>query len=675
MYIKKLSLLFVVFLLITNISAQTTPAPIKTFKFGHVDPKEFEIKGTGQDSAAAAVKIFDIGKGHFEINTSSNFVYVFERHVRYKIINKAGYELADRDVQLYNNGNGSEEKLEFFKAVTYNLANQKIETSKLETGAKFSNRIDKNHIVKKFTLPNVKEGSIIEYVYKTKSDFVFRLDDWYFQGGYPCIYSAFTLTIPEYYNYKIWTNGFIKINSLNPETLRVNYHIPNNSVSKSGDVIIVGATMGQYYAENIPAIKQESFITTLDDYVAKMSFELASSQFPESPRKDYTSTWRKIVTSLMEEEKFGEYIKSKNEEGKLVSSIIKDEKDSIQKAKLIFNYVKEQLKWDGKYGINPSSKNQKELLSKKTGNIAEINLLLYKLLKEAGIDSYPVLISTRSNGKHPGYPIATKFNSIIVCVKAGGKSHLFDASDKSNTIDLISMSNLNHTGLLIDPASTEVEWISTESTDISREVIFYSLKMDQDHKFTGTLSLSSNSYKGLNRRNQYTNAVNEAEYIKNYKNNKLGLEISNYKITNLLQPDETLEESMDITIEDQVEEAGNLSYFMPLLFDRTKENPFQLEERLYPVDFAYPNEEYYRIMIEFPENYSIDKLPKGEKFVLPDDKGSFTINYSIDGSRIAVVSKITLKKSTYSSDEYFMLKELFKNIVKKQAEQIIIKKS
>ncbi len=32
---------------------------------------------------------------------------------------------------------------------------------------------------------------------------------------------------------------------------------------------------------------------------------------------------------------------------------------------------------------------------------------------------------------------------------------------------------------------------------------------------------------------------------------------------------------MDVTIEDNVEEAGNLAYFTPLLFERTKENPFR----------------------------------------------------------------------------------------------------
>lgn len=671
--IKLLSLLL--FAVIIHVSAQNQPTALQTFKYGKVELKEFEIKGSGQDSAAAAVKIFDVGKGYFEVSQQGNFVYIFERHVRYKIINKNGYDLADQEIRLYNDGKGSEEKLELIKAATYNLNNKVIETSKMASEAKFSTRQDKNRTIKKFTLPNVKEGSIIEYSYKTKSDFVFRLDDWYFQGAYPCIYSGFALTIPEYYNYKISVNGFLQIQFIQPVRQSQNYHIPGGTVSQAGGNIAIGTTKGQYYAENVSAIKEENFITTLDDYVSKISFELTSTSFPDGGYKDYTSTWKKIASELMEQETFGGFIKRKNYDKNLLSSILKGETDSAKKMKLIFNYVKEQVKWDDKYGVYTKASSPKAVLEKKSGNMAEINLLLLNILNEAGIEAFPVLISTRKNGKHPGYPMLSKFNSVIVWSKVGEKPYLLDASDKNNTIDLISYAHLNHQGLKVNTQTKDAEWISTENSAVSRDVIFYALKMDEDHKFTGSLSLTSDNYLALGKRSQYLSAVNEAEFIKGYKSDKPGLEISNYKITNLNEPESPLNEVMDVSIEDNMEDAGNLSYFMPLLFERTKENPFPMEERQFPVDFAYVKEEYYRITIEFPEKYSIDKLPASEKYVLPDNAGSFTITYAKQDHTIAVTSKIILKKSFYTADDYFNLKELFKNIVRKQAEQVIIKKS
>ncbi len=40
-----------------------------------------------------------------------------------------------------------------------------------------------------------------------------------------------------------------------------------------------------------------------------------------------------------------------------------------------------------------------------------------------------------------------------------------------------------------------------------------------------------------------------------------------------------------------------------------------------------------------------------------------------------ITSKITIKKPVYTNEEYTYLRELFKNIVRKQSEQIVLKKN
>ncbi|MNV64988.1 hypothetical protein D3C71_1576560 [compost metagenome] len=111
-----------------------------------------------------------------------------------------------------------------------------------------------------------------------------------------------------------------------------------------------------------------------------------------------------------------------------------------------------------------------------------------------------------------------------------------------------------------------------------------------------------------------------------------------------------------------------------MLFDRTKENPFKLEERKFPVDFGYPTEENYRITIDFPKGYQLDKTPKNEKIILPDESAAFTFMTATEENKLLLSSKITIKKAYYTPEEYQDLKELFKNIVRKQAEQIVFKK-
>jgi hypothetical protein len=667
---------FLVISVITTFAQQKAFTP-KTFKYGKIDPAEFETKVSGIDSAARGVKLFDVGRCWFEVSAKTgSFVYVYERHIRFKVINKTGYDIADFEIPIYHGSGGSEETLDYMDAATYNLENKQIVVSKLAKDAKFSEKHDKNWTIKKFTLANVKEGSVVEYKYRIKSDFIFNLRQWTFQSSLPTLYSEYDIRIPEYFKYKVSGNGYIPVNVVKREEINENYYIPSSGQERGGNVQAKALEI-KYVAENVPAIKEESFITTLDDYISKIDFELTSTKFPNSLYKDYSSTWPNIVKMLIDEENFGRFVKKNGYAKATLPSIIKNETDPQIKTQLIFDYVKNSIKWNDRHGKYTSETNPKTIFEKKAGNSADINLSLLNLLTEAKISAAPVLVSTRENGAHPGHPLLEKFNNVIVQVLIGDKTYLLDATDKYLTGDLISYENLAHQGfkLNLDAEAPSGEWISLEQNTTSKNNTYYSLVLSEDNKLSGTLYLSFSNYAALTQRNKFSSAVNEAEFIKNYKKDKPGIEVKNFKIENLDNPSEFLTETMDVNIEDNVEEAGNLLLLSPLLFERTKENPFKQEERNYPVDFAYPLEENYRITIEFPKNYTLDKLPANGKVKLPNDEASFTYLFSTEGNKVAIVSKINISKSVFTAEEYGYLKELFKSIVEKQAQQLVFKKS
>lgn len=669
------ALLVILFLPFLQVNAQTKSNELKTFRFGKVDPEEFKTTVKGPDSAAAAIKLFDVGKGYFEISRKNGqFVYAFTRHVRFKVVNKTAYDLADFNVYLYNSSTGtSKEDLLLVKAATYNLVDGKVEVSKMTSDAKFTNRIDKTHIVKKFTLPNVKEGSIIEYTYSTVSDFIFALDDWYFQSKYPTKYNAFTLTLPQYYIYKISTYGYVDVKTMKPEVTQQTFTIPASD-GEPAEFLSATVTRTNYYSEDVPAIKEESYITTLEDYISKMTFEMTATNFPNSGYKDYGSSWPKLINELMDEEKFGKFIKRNNVPKGYLAAVVKDEKDSLAIMHRIYTHVKNGMKWNGSNNFYTSEMSPGAVLEKKAGNAADINLCLMALLKSAGIQANPILLSTRKNGAHPGYPMISKFNNVIIEAEIGGKKFLLDATDEDNLEGIISFNNLSHEGLKVNVAGRTGEWISLDQPNLSRTTVSYLLTLGEDNIFKGKIYQNSGDYIGLRKRSTYKAAASEADYLKNYKLEKTGLDIISYKVDHLNEPEQDLMETIDVTIEDNLDNAGDMYYFSPLLFERTKENPFSLEERNFPVDFGYPVEENFRLSLEFPSNYKLEKLPKNEAFAMPENGGGFSILYSAEGNKIAIRSKITLKKAWYSPDEYHALKELFKNIVRKQAEQIVFKK-
>lgn len=636
----------------------------KEFKFGKINPEDFNAKAPGADTAAAAVKLFDVGNCYFEVSSAGGFVYVFEKHVRYKILNKNGYDLANYKIGLYRSNSNSRETLMNMDAATYNMVDGKMVTSKLTKDAKFTEELNKNYTYKKFTLPNVKEGSIIEFKYTIKSDFIFNLRGWSFQSEVPTLYTEYNVKIPEYLVYKTNFSGYLKVNQTKHESVNANYVTGLSS----------SAMYDQYVLENVPALKDESYITTLDDYRPSLDFELQMTRFPGEMVRDYNGTWPKIINGLAEDENFGKFVNKNSYAKSVLPGILKGEKDTLSMTKLIFDYVKNNLKWNNDYNFYASGTNPKAVFEKKSGSAADINLSLLSLLNEAKIQSYAVLVSTRDNGMHPGYPVISKFNNVIVAAVIDNKNVLLDATDKDLQLGMVAYENLNHEGFAIDLKTNAGMWIATEPTAASEKIFNYALVLDKENKLKGKVSQYSRGYSALNLRDKYRTTNNETEFLKDFKKNKTGLELSNYKIDNLDNLDELLTESMDVTIEDNVEEAGNLVYFTPLLYERTKENLFKHEERLFPVDFAFPFKENYRVTVSFPEDYEVDKLPKSMSYKLPENKGSFSITYFSDGKTLMVKSVIDITKSLYNPEEYFDLKELFKAVVEKQAEQIVFKK-
>mgnify|MGYP006382916491 FL=1 len=120
---------------------------------------------------------------------------------RIKIYNKEkSSQYLDVEIPLYE-GNGERESVSGLKAVTYNLENDKVVTSKVEKDAKFRSKEQKNRFIQKFTFPNVKDGSIIEYQYQLNSPFLQLLDKTYLEFDIPVIYEEYIFDFPKFFGY------------------------------------------------------------------------------------------------------------------------------------------------------------------------------------------------------------------------------------------------------------------------------------------------------------------------------------------------------------------------------------------------------------------------------------------------------------------------------------------
>jgi len=211
------------------------------------------------------------------------------------------------------------------------------------------------------------------------------------------------------------------------------------------------------------------------------------------------------------------------------------------------------------------------------------------------------------------------------------------------------------------------------SIEKERKIIQFNLKLEADNVLTGKITLANFNNAAIDFRKKYQKFNSKEEYVKSFEMEHKGLSVTDCNFTNLDSIYLPLQESYDVKIKNNVTTAGNMVYINPLLYEQVTSNPFKSEERKYPVDFVYPSEKTYILKLELPEGAQVAELPKPLSMKLQD--GSASVRYRIDANAnfVQLSYKFTLDKAVYTEKEYGDLRALFSELVKKNAEQIVIK--
>ncbi len=250
------------------------------FKLGKVSLAELEEKEHPKDPSAAAAVLFKKGEVKFEYNDSDGFQVVTTVKTRIKIYKKEGYGWANQEVRYYLE-NSLNENVSFSDAITYNLIGGKIEKTKLKSDGEFIEKINKYWGQKKITMPNIKEGSVIEFEYTIKSPMIGSLRDWDFQASIPVNYSEFATYIPEYFDYKRNQKGYVSIKTETEKLNRkVNYvsttdYQDGSKPIRSNEELSFIETKTTFSIMDLPAVKEEAYVNNMDNYTSSISHELS----------------------------------------------------------------------------------------------------------------------------------------------------------------------------------------------------------------------------------------------------------------------------------------------------------------------------------------------------------------------------------------------------------------
>lgn len=632
----------------------TAPATAQEFKLGKVSKAELQEKFHPADSSAPAAILYKRGKTYFEI-TSDRWFMVTEVEARIKIYKKEGYEYANQQLSYYTGGMSL--KVFFNDVYTYNLVGDKIEKTKMRSDGEFEEVINENFSIKKIVLPNVKEGSVVEYRYIIKTPYFSELDDFYFQYSIPVNDIAYETAIPSYFSYNRYLAGYIPVEQSVPVTRK--------AVGANFDEVSV-----VYSAKNIKAIKNESYVNNIRNYMAILKHELASVKFPSSEPKYYSTDWEAVTKRIYEDKDFGKQLGEKSYYEEDLKALLTATMTPDQKMDAVFSYVKERMNWNEQNGYF-TKKNIAKAYKEKVGNVAEINLMLTSMLRYAGLSANPVLISTRSNGIAM-YPNLMAFNYVIAAVNTDKGFVLLDATSKYAQPDVIPVRTINWVGRVIRENGSNAE-VSLMPKISSKEVINISAEMDAEGKFKGRARDQYFDYNALNFREAY-NGLNKDSYIEKIEKHYKGLEIGDYTILNDKDLSKPVVEDFTFTHNNISDVIGDKIYFNPMLFFTQATNPFKEEIREYPIDFTYQHQDRYMINITLPKGYVVESLPKPVSYVMEENIGSFKYNIVSQNNQVQLNVAYDINYATISQDYYTTLRDFFRQMIEKQNEKIVLKR-
>ncbi|HEY1193264.1 DUF3857 domain-containing protein [Flavobacterium sp.] len=645
-----------------NINAQK-------YELGKVTVAELQEKVNPADSSAPAAILFKKGKTVFSYNNKVGFSAIHTYEFKIKIYKKEGLKWADQKVHYYvGYQNLNEDLLEFSNVVTYNLEDGKVIKTKLESQGAFKKKINEYWNEKTITLPNVKVGSIIEYKYVLKSENIGEFPDFDFQFDIPVNYFEYKTEFPEFYIYKTLLVGKNKIES--------DSKLTNGNQSFDNDY---GQTRSLTYKQidafysgkNIPALLEEPYVNNIENYRGSIKHELERIRMPEQPVKDFTITWEGVATSIFKDDDFGKELNKKDFLLEDVKKLLTNVESLEERTNIIFKFVQSKMNWNemnscfSKKGIEKAYKDQ-------TGNVAEINFILINMLKLAGVDANPVLVSTIENGI-PVYPTRTGFNYLIACAEINGKQILLDASRKYTSPNILPLNILNWKGRLIKSNGVSNE-IALVPTTTSKENVSITSVINANGKIDGKIRIHRTDYDAYRFRIQ--NATkNQESYIEKLEQQLGDLKVSDYSITNkTTNLSDPIIETFAFETDNFVESIGGKLFINPMLFYAKSKNPFTQEKRQMGIYFGYPSQEKYLINFEIPEGYVVETLPAPARYSLQDSSIALMMNIRNDGNKIQFSFSKDINGSIFAAEDYESLKMLFQKMIISLDQKIVLKK-
>lgn len=612
--------------------------------FGDFTAADEQLKEVPFDKEAGAVIIHHLAKSDY----NDEYNMITEHRVKIKILNEKEIDRGNIHINFYSHNDF--EVLTGIEAVVKTIEPdgeakiQKVSPKNIYTVKTSTFRSDT-----RFAIPNVKAGTVFEYKYFVYAKNYNALDEWYFQEELPTLlnfYKVAVLPITEF-AYKV-------------------YKLPQFPI----DINTKEQGIVSFKMANLPGLKDEAFMDSRKDNLQHVSFQLSAFNTGMGKTK-YLNSWDEVPRELLTTPSFGPQLNKSlpGTEDFIIQT--RPITDPVKKAQIVYNYVQQKMTWSGYYSITTVD-GVKSAWEKGTGTNGEINMIFVNLLREVGIDAFPMLANERDRGKIDiNYPFIDQFRQLVTLVKLPGKNMIIDASDKNTPFDMVPLSLLNTYAYKVDKKDNGLMIIDGDRMYDENRIIINGY-ITPEGILKGSTKVQSFDYARLERK-EALKEKGQSKFLQEYfTNDYQELSVDSLEILN--EKKDSLPFEQNFTFSQVLNNSGDFILMDYHMFAGLRKNPFLNDMRFSDVNFGSPQRYLISMLISLPDNYTIDALPKNSIIRTPDTAFIFQRNLIEQNGMLTMQMKLEVNRSYFERDEYPGLQAFYKKLFGLLKEQVVLKK-
>ena len=649
---------------IISISIATMNAQEYGVKFGKVSKEDLSLNVYEADTTAEAVILYEEGMLKYDL-LKDQYSYYYKAKV--KILKKDGTHFSNITIptRIYEK---QKETLSNISATSYNLKDGKITKSELTKQHIENEQINEHLQLTKFTIPEVYEGTIIEYKYTITSDFIENIPDMKIQHIIPVIKSRIEYQIPEFYIFKIkqtgeynvnlvQTRGFVTIGGPQQTSRTVTTSLSGGN-SQAASIQTLQYQTNNYICEasNIPSLKKEPYVYCISDHETRIKFELSSFTIPGRYYKTFNHSWKE-VDEVLSQNGFDGDLRVSYPFKEEVMALKRENGNNLEKLRSALKLTQTKMAWNGVYSI--LSSNAAKAAKEGQGSSAEVNFVLNSVLNDLGYKTIPVIMSPRSQGKMITPNIYKISTFIIAVICENGDYTYLDATNKNEDLNLLSPD------LQADNAHFYKTNITKNLSFLSRgnvQNINFSCTINPNGEINGdiALSLRQQLYLDFLDNNTDENAMKDI-----YE--KHGITINKF---------ENIDNGTDGTWKMNITFTPNMTndfMYLNASVIPIESTIFTSSERTMPIEFDFPYTIRIKGNVKLPDGYSIEELPQDVTFKACDNSITCQYKTAVTNGYLQIYLSFDLARATFFPKEYHDLKQIF-DLFKKISESSIVLK-